>query len=89
MADGINACIHKGGQNSPTADIGWGNYKITNLGNGSASSDAATYGQTITAAAWDLGTKTLTLTRAVGNITVVVTGVGAVAWGSVTGTLSA
>lgn len=89
MADGINACIHKGGQNSPTADIGWGNYKITNLGNGSASSDAATYGQTITAASWDLGTQTLTLTRAAGNITVVVTGVGTVAWGNVTGTLSA
>lgn len=44
LADGINACLHKGGQNSPTADIGWGGYKITGLGVGAASTDAATYG---------------------------------------------
>lgn len=29
---GINACLHKGGSNSPTASINWGGYNITNVG---------------------------------------------------------
>ena len=48
LADGINDCIHKGGQNSATADISWGGYKITELTAGTAATDAANYGQTIT-----------------------------------------
>lgn len=89
LAQGINSCLNKNGQNSPSADISWGNYKVTNLANGVTASDAATYGQTITAAAWDSGTSTITLTRAAGNVTVVITGLGSGAWGGITGTLSA
>lgn len=70
LASGINACLHKGGQNSPTANINWGGFKITGLANGSAATDAATYGQTITALAFDGSTRVLTATRSVANITV-------------------
>lgn len=70
LADGINNCLHKGGQNSPTANISWGTFKITDLGNGTLATDAATYGQTITALTFDGATKILTATRAAGNLTV-------------------
>lgn len=68
IATGINSCINKNGQNSPTANISWGSFKITSLADGTAASDAANYGQTVTAAAWD-GSALLTLTRSTGNIT--------------------
>lgn len=73
LSDGIDACLHKGGQNSPSANISWGNYKITALGDGSSASDAATYGQTITGASYNTTTKLLTLTRASGDIAVTLT----------------
>lgn len=41
LAAGINDALHKSGQNSPTANINWGGYKLTNLGAGTAASDAA------------------------------------------------
>ncbi len=44
LANGINACLHKGGTNSPTADMPWGGYKITGIANGTAATDAAAYG---------------------------------------------
>ena len=88
LADGINACLHKGGQNSATANISWGGFKITSLGDGTAATDAATYGQTITAANWDFATDVLTLTRAAGNITVDLTGAIAVTAIKATGTPS-
>jgi hypothetical protein len=67
IAQGVNACLNKNGQNSPTASIDWGGFKITNMAVGSAVTDSATYGQTITAAAFSAGT--LTLTRNAGNLT--------------------
>lgn len=70
LAQGINACLNKNGQNSPTANIPWGGYKITGLSYGSADKDSATYGQTITAASINPATKVLTLTRTQGNVTV-------------------
>lgn len=70
LAQGINACLNKNGQNSPTANIPWGGYKITGLSYGSADKDSATYGQTITAAAINPATKVLTLTRTQGDVTV-------------------
>lgn len=71
LADGINACLNKNGENSPTSDIDWGGFKTTNHGAGSATTDVANYGQTITAAALNSGTNVLTLTRATGgNVTV-------------------
>lgn len=70
LADGINNCLTKDGQNSPTANISWGGFKITNLANGSAASDSAAYGQTITAFSFDSGTNVLTGTRSAGNLTV-------------------
>ena len=86
LADGIDACIHKGGQNSPTANISWGNFKITALGDGSSASDAATYGQTITGASYTTATDVLTLTRATGDVTVDLTGLIAITALSATGT---
>lgn len=68
IAQGINACINKNGQNSPTANIDWGGVKITNMANGSAAQDSATFAQTVTAIALVAGT--LTLTRSSGNMTV-------------------
>ena len=67
LSDGIDACLHKGGQNSPSANISWGNYKITALGDGVAATDAATVGQTITGASYTTATDVLTLTRTVGH----------------------
>ena len=88
LADGIDACIHKGGQNSPSANISWGNYKITALGDGSSASDAATYGQTITGASYNTTTKLLTMTRAAGDITVTLTPYVGVSEINATGTAS-
>lgn len=70
LAQGINACLNKNGENSPTVDIDWGGFKITNLAAGSASTDSARYGQTITAASIDPSSKVLTLTRADGDVSV-------------------
>ena len=89
LADGINDCIHKGGQNSATADISWGGYKITGLAAGTAATDAANYGQTITGASWDFATDVMTLTRAAGNITLDLTGAVAITAFKTTGTPSA
>ena len=44
LADGIDACINKNGQNAAAANISWGDFKITDLGNGTVASDAAAYG---------------------------------------------
>lgn len=70
LANGINACLNKNGENSPTANINWGGFKITNVANGSAASDVAAYGQTITALSFDSGTSIVTATRAAGDLTV-------------------
>ena len=42
MAAAISACLHKGGQNSATADISLGTNKITSLGTPTVGTDAAT-----------------------------------------------
>lgn len=70
LAGGISACLNKNGANTPTSNISWGSFKITNLAYGSADHDSAAYGQTVTAAAIDPASKILTLTRAQGNVTV-------------------
>lgn len=43
--DGINACLNKAGQNSPTADLPMGGYKHTNVAAASATTDYARYDQ--------------------------------------------
>lgn len=70
LAQGINACLNKNGENSPTVDINWGGFKITNIANGAAATDVAAYGQTITAFTFNSGTNVLTATRNAGNLTV-------------------
>lgn len=45
IADGITACLKKDGGNSPSANIDWGGFKITNLANGTSSGDAVNKGQ--------------------------------------------
>lgn len=42
LAQGINDCLHKGGQNSATGDISLGSNKITNLADPTSDQDAAT-----------------------------------------------
>lgn len=43
--DGINQCLNKTGQNSPTANLPMAGFKHTNCANGSADSDYSTVGQ--------------------------------------------
>lgn len=45
LSDGINSCIHKGGQNAATADLPMGTYKHTNVGNAAARNQYAALGQ--------------------------------------------
>lgn len=47
LATGINNCLNKNGANSPTANINWGGYRITNLGNATTDTDAVAWGQTV------------------------------------------
>jgi hypothetical protein len=42
---GINSCLHKGGQNSPTANLPMGGYKHTGVADGTAGDDYATVRQ--------------------------------------------
>jgi hypothetical protein len=70
MAQGVNACLNKNGQNSPTANINWGGFKITNLSYGASDKDSATFGQTITGVSIDATSKVLTLTRTQGDLDV-------------------
>ena len=44
LAQGINECLNKDGENSPSTDISWGNNKITNLKDPTADGDAANKG---------------------------------------------
>jgi len=45
LATGINACLNKNGQNSPTVDISMGGFKFTNAGVATATTHFATLGQ--------------------------------------------
>lgn len=45
LADGLENCLTRDGQNSPTADIAFGSNKITGLADGTADTDAVTVGQ--------------------------------------------
>jgi len=45
LATGLTTALTKDGQTTPTANIPMGTYKITGLGAGSATTDAAQYGQ--------------------------------------------
>ena len=45
MADGINACLHKGGQNTPTADLPMGGQKHTGVGDAAARDQYAAVNQ--------------------------------------------
>lgn len=45
LAQGINNCLTKDGQNSPTANLSMNTYKHTNVGDGSARNQYATVGQ--------------------------------------------
>lgn len=40
LADGIQACLKKDGNNAATGDISWGGNRLTNLGNATAATDA-------------------------------------------------
>lgn len=44
---GINSCLNKDGSNAVTGNLNLGNFKLTNLGSGSASTDSVTYGQIV------------------------------------------
>lgn len=45
LATGINFALHKGGQNSPTANISWGGFKITGAAPGTTTGDYVTFEQ--------------------------------------------
>lgn len=67
LAQGIDACINKNGANSPTADINWGGFKITNQGYGVNNNDSAAYGQVPISASLNGATNVLTLTNKDGS----------------------
>lgn len=69
LATGVNSCLLKDGTNAASANLNLGSNKITALANGSVTTDAAAYGQTITALSFDGGTNILTATRSAGNLT--------------------
>lgn len=70
VEDSIQSCLPHDGQKAATGNIPMGSNKITGLANGTAATDAATYGQTITALSFDSGTSVVTATRNAGNLTV-------------------
>lgn len=71
MANAFNNRLRLDGINSlPTANISWGTFKIVDLADGSDPTDAATYGQTVTAATLDPVSNILTLARDAGDVTV-------------------
>jgi len=45
LATGINSCVHKGGQNTATANLPMGGFKHTGAGNASATGEYLNYGQ--------------------------------------------
>ena len=61
LASALTQSLSKDGQTVPTADIQLGGYKLTNVGDGTTATDAATYGQTLR----NTGNQTLS-----GNLTV-------------------
>jgi hypothetical protein len=70
VEDSIQNCLPHDGQKAATANIPMGGFKLTGMAVGSAATDSATYGQTITALAFDSGTSVVTATRAAGDLTV-------------------
>lgn len=74
LATGLSTCITKDGQTTPSANIPMGGFKITNLANGTNSTDAVNFSQLQSSAAKYLtvsGTDTITgsLTPALGAYT--------------------
>lgn len=61
FATGINDCLNKNGQNQALANINLGSNKIYNLANGTASTDAANYGQLTSAVSAAMPTGALTM----------------------------
>ena len=49
FATGINTCLTKDGQNTPTANLGMGGYKHTGVGNATAGDEYLSYGQLLNA----------------------------------------
>ena len=45
FATGLNNCVTKDGTNKPSANMDWNGFKLTNMANGTANTDAATYQQ--------------------------------------------
>lgn len=62
LAQGIDACINKNGANTPTANISWANFNITNLAYGVNNTDAAAYGQVPVSQSLNPTTNVLTTT---------------------------
>jgi hypothetical protein len=75
LATGLSTCILRDGTQTLTANIPFGGFKITGLGNGSASTDSITYGQvgqlvggsSYTTTATAAGTTTLTVSSTYGQ----------------------
>jgi hypothetical protein len=73
IANGLSSCVTKDGQSGAlTANLQMGSHKITGLANGSASSDAVTYGQVFQAGS---GYTNISISGA--TLTGIITGTGA------------
>jgi hypothetical protein len=67
FATGINNCLTKDGQNTPTANLGMGGYKHTGVGNATAADEYLSYGQLLNA------NKAVTTSGTAPNFTVTLT----------------
>jgi hypothetical protein len=67
FATGINNCLTKDGQNTPTANLGMGGYKHTGVGNATAADEYLSYGQLLDVS------KAVTTAGTVPNYTVTLT----------------
>lgn len=78
LSDGIHACLAKNGENSPTANIAFGGYKITGLGTPSANTDAGLHGNDLASGTYNGVSDQIVLTLNDGStVTVDVSGLSA------------
>ena len=71
IATGINACLNKNGENSPTANVDWGGFKITNLAVATALGQAVAYDQLLIPLVLAVGDETTAITAGTSKYTIV------------------
>ena len=68
IAQGVNACLNKNGQNSPTANIDWGGFKITNHAVATATGQCVVYQQLLAPILIVVGDETTAITTGTNKV---------------------